>query len=263
MSFLGPDHIAKYTIYGNSRPDGAGENITDAPVGAQYIFNGDGNDLEDVLGARVWRKAPDAWQVVEGSFMIPETTGPVVGPISMSKVGGGTAQFSGYVNVTGEITPDRAYYKVILSVTGGTSGGESRGILPGTAMISGLYAPRFGAGFVDVGQTLGNTNAPSNLSTQANFVGGGRGMRVDASGTLHFNGNNAISGAEGSTYFALDYPCSNSKAWPTAMPIPTNTYAGMHIEEYLTARIADVGEDNPELVNQLRDELKIVRASAE
>ena len=74
-----PEQIQKLAdsiaIYGTSRPD-TDSQYDDAPVGTQYIFSGNQAQLDAVFGARAWRKTPSSWVCVDGDTDMQQYTSP-------------------------------------------------------------------------------------------------------------------------------------------------------------------------------------------
>ena len=225
-------------IYGTGRPD-TDPQYADAPTGAQYIFTGNQTQLDAVFGARVWRKTPDDWFCIEGqtekyilktSPVIPGLTfmgGPwVSGPLSIQR-SADSVYFRGTLFMKAQSGNGSTLADYLWQID---ENSEARRWLSGRGSVSQPFNNRDYKATFDVLPQLARVYGSYNMQD-------GNGWVISANiPVATYTNNSGLS------------------------PWPTDDSVGLELQSGYIARlkteIEQAAKDNPELAEQLRQELE-------
>lgn len=223
---------APVSLFGAGRPDAAGDNIQ-APTGSTYTWTG--SDPDTVFGARAWRKTPDAW-VVEGGYY--ECTLVQGQPFGLTGLGNITWRFV--------FQPDTIQANFI---TAPSASGSTLSALLAEWTFPGMTGP----GDISNGSAMGATSTSTELGAYTSYwTGGDPAWQI-----LKFALRSTVWGTAQTTSTPFNnHLVSGMHGWPTMDPIYTPL---RNVEDY-AAVLEQAAKDNPELAEQLRQELEALRS---
>lgn len=277
---------APVSLFGAGRPDAAGDNIQ-APVGSVYTCT-DPNDAADKnLGARVWRRTVDGWAVAEGNY---HATVANTDPFFRTFVyvsNGRSFDVDKHVSITGGTAPVLVFdmSAETLTVKFQNFRFDLNMVQPGgwteatTLIYPASYSTLRPVGFPIVDDLGVGTIVPADSAVAANTGGVyQRGWRVySTNNDWNVQGTDAAYPGIPTARFHMTVTCSlqfaytsdHNLAWPTNQ-VGVGRAAGLqHLANLrqqqiteLKAKIEQAAKDNPELAEQLRQELEALQAEA-
>lgn len=225
------------SLFGTSRPDAAGDDIA-APTGSTYTFAGDQTQLDAVFGARIWRKTADDWLCVEGRI---EST------LSAStQTAAGITKASNVSYIAGSILRDATSCTLNLEI--GLAAVSSN-----QTHFANLNPNNPWYAYVTANPAIERVSGSAWFAEANNKIVGTSPARVNRTNNQLFtNPLHAVATPYVTVTMKVVLP--PSKSWPTS--------ASTFTVEELKTKIEQAAEDNPELAEQLRQELEALQAEA-
>ena len=242
---------APLSLYGTSRPDAAGDDIT-APTGSTYTFSGDQTQLDAVFGARRWTKGVTDWVCVEGDTQ-------------WWGIGTSSSTYHGQ-----RLIANGLVWEYMVRSSGSFLGGA--GFSRDKVFVGPTYYPAAVPGATMPNADSGTNKAATTVTTahlffSEAFVGINNGIYwVVATGAGTTSGGNCSNSTYVSTKAHGQWPTSGGAGSGPAPRLIAELWDGAITQEEaiegLKAEIKQAAKDDPELAEQLRQELEALQAEA-